>query len=401
MSIVKLRKHPAWRLFLWVSLFGLSGIFFTLAMQVITSPNWLVVDDFVEYWAAGRLNLLSKNPYDPAQLEPLQLGVGRSFGVPVMMWNPPWMLILAMPFGALPYALSRVIWLLLHLFILLWCVDRTWVLYNGPFRLRGIAWLIGLAFIPALDGLRTGQTGILVFLGAIGFIYFQKKGMDWFSGCLVALIAIKPHILYLFGLAIILWVIRNNRWGVLMGASISLVITTAFVWIINPSVLSQYIYAIQNYPPEDWATPTLGGIFRYLFGPEVLWLQFAPMALGIIWFVFYSRKHLQYWDWLEVSPALILGSVFTAAYGWTSDQVVLLLPIIQIFLLFALTDRYQIRITIIMIYALILVGVLLLRVNQLWLWWLSPSLLIWYGLSQYLLKRNILLDQPTELRAIK
>src|ERR1700758_2168136 len=55
-------------------------------------------DDFVEYWAAGRLNAHGENPYDPAKLFPLEKGAGRttlpldSAGneTAVMMWNPPW-----------------------------------------------------------------------------------------------------------------------------------------------------------------------------------------------------------------------------------------------------------------------------------------------------------------------
>src|SRR5713226_8770855 len=57
-------------------------------------------DDFVEYWAAGRLNAHGQNPYEGEYLLPLEREAGRqTFPVDssgreaaVMMWNPPWTL---------------------------------------------------------------------------------------------------------------------------------------------------------------------------------------------------------------------------------------------------------------------------------------------------------------------
>jgi hypothetical protein len=50
--------------------------------------------DFVEYWSAARVHAAGGNPYDGAQLLPLQrdaLGEpGRTEAV--MLWTPPWTL---------------------------------------------------------------------------------------------------------------------------------------------------------------------------------------------------------------------------------------------------------------------------------------------------------------------
>jgi hypothetical protein len=62
------------------------------------------VDDFVEYWAAGCLNVLGGDPYSGEQLFELQREVGWAKDVPLMMWNPPPALTIVMPFGLLPYA---------------------------------------------------------------------------------------------------------------------------------------------------------------------------------------------------------------------------------------------------------------------------------------------------------
>ncbi len=130
---------------------------FWLGMEIVTRDNWLQYDDYVEYWAAGRLNLSGGNPYDPSQLEPLQLETGRYFGVPVIMWNPPWMLLLAMPFSIFTYPVSRILWLLIFVIIMIVSIDLTWAVYDGSPKLKWIGWLLGFTFLPFLEALKPAK----------------------------------------------------------------------------------------------------------------------------------------------------------------------------------------------------------------------------------------------------
>src|SRR4051812_1301594 len=52
---------------------------------------------FIESWAGGRLNVAGFNPYDSAAMLLEQREVGLHEPRPVMMYNPPWALALAMP----------------------------------------------------------------------------------------------------------------------------------------------------------------------------------------------------------------------------------------------------------------------------------------------------------------
>src|ERR1700687_1555271 len=97
---------------------GLTALIALAAWQVtqlLSDPAILPPDDFVEYWAAGRLNAAGENPYDPEKLLPLERQAGRDTDEAVMMWNPPWTLLLVMPFGLLPARFSQLLWLALHL----------------------------------------------------------------------------------------------------------------------------------------------------------------------------------------------------------------------------------------------------------------------------------------------
>jgi len=380
------RQKPLYRLFIWIGAAVCFVLLVWIGMDIVTSQNWLMGDDYVEYWAAGQLNLSGGNPYNPNQLSPLQLSTGKNFAVPVMMYNPPWLLILAMPFGSLDYPLSRTLWLILFVCIIFYCSDTLWRIYGGSQRGRYLSWLIGFTFIPVLEALKTGQASPLTLLGVTGFLLFQNRNKDFWAGIFISFLIVKPHLLYIVGLAVLIWSIQRKRWMILLGIITSLFVGTFISWIINPSVINQYFFAIQNYPPYDWATPTIGGILRLIFGQEYVWLQLIAPILGVIWFVSYWWKKNQSWNWLNETPLLILVSVFTAAFGWSSDQIVSLVAIIQIgvLVLSYQCNRYTVLITI--VYLLIEGLILLVLGNALMLWWLAPSLLLWYIWASRILK---------------
>src|SRR6266849_8316508 len=83
-----------------------SAVFGYLVSQ--PSDAWLSVpsDDFIQYWAAGRLNALGANPYSPDEAFSLEKEVGlsdewqrasgRRLDQGIIMWNPPLTLSIAM-----------------------------------------------------------------------------------------------------------------------------------------------------------------------------------------------------------------------------------------------------------------------------------------------------------------
>ena len=71
-----------------------------LAAVLVTANISWPFDDFIEYWAAGRLNAVGQNPYDASELLRIEKEVGWTDSVAVMMYNPPWALAVAMPASA-------------------------------------------------------------------------------------------------------------------------------------------------------------------------------------------------------------------------------------------------------------------------------------------------------------
>jgi hypothetical protein len=95
-----------------------AGLIAFIATQTKATDRFLG-KDFLEYWAAGWLNLHGENPYDPAKLLDAQRIADPHRDHAVMMWNPPPSLALYMPVAALPATWARLLWVCAQLLTIL------------------------------------------------------------------------------------------------------------------------------------------------------------------------------------------------------------------------------------------------------------------------------------------
>jgi hypothetical protein len=292
--------------------------------------------DFVEYWSAGRQLLDGRNPYDPDELFPLQRSM-YDVRKTVMMWNPPWTLPLTLPFGALHWRMAQLLWFVMQLAAVLVSADLLWRIYGGDVRFRWVSWLVALTFGPTLFLLLLGQISGLLLLGLAGFLHFIRKDRPALAGCCAALTGIKPHLLPLFGLALVLEATHRPavRKAVAVGAGILLVLSfIPLLW--NPHVWSQYFEAMRLPASDRFETmqefehPTIGYQLRLLIPGEPFAAQFIPALVASLAFIAYWLARRQSWQWERAMPWLVLVSAVTAIYGaWAFDLVILLLPIVQ------------------------------------------------------------------------
>jgi hypothetical protein len=314
---------------LWV----LSG----LLLLVLAACGWyflqsaeglprLAMYDFAEYWAAGHLEACGENPYDPDRIHELEQQLGRKTDA-VLMWNPPWTLPLVIPFGVLPAPLAHLLWLLVQFAVLVLCAELLWRFHGGNPERRGIAWLITFTFLPTLFALTAGQISPLLLLGATGFLCLQQQRRDFAAGAAAALLGIKPHLVWLFWPALLLWCWRERRWRVIAGGITAGILATLAAVAFNPAVLGQYWYTLTTRPPAQYVSPTFGSVLRMAFGPDFRW-QFAVLLPGLVWFVWWQRRDPAR-PWADQLPALLLASLLTASYGaWPFDLVLVLVPVL-------------------------------------------------------------------------
>ncbi len=365
----------------------LEGVLLLIALWVVLpliasllmSPKFLSRDDFLEYWAAGRLNAAGQNPYDPNLTYPLQRAMGHMQGM--MMWNPPWTLALTMPLGFLPYPVARTLWFFLQLVAVVWSSDRIGHLTQGGTSRRWIAWFIGLTFYPFMSGMNDGQVTPIILIGAVGaFIWIKRYPL--LAGATAALLTIKPHTNYLILLALVVWAFTQKRWSFFLGFGGALLGSLAIAMAFNPAVVIQYLNAWTRYPPTEWATPTIGGLLRLCLGPEHFALQLVGSLVGLSWLAFYGARRRNRWVWEEEFPLIAVVSPVTAAYGWISDLLPALIGLLPAVLRLLVAPRSRTAMVLLASYGLLQAIVFITAFDQLWYFWLGPALLLWFLLAR-------------------
>jgi len=149
----------------------------------------------------------------------------------------------------------------------------------------------------------------------------------------------------------------------------------------------QYLFAAGTYSPVAYETPTFGTLLRhFIFNWNNFSVQYFAPVVGGVWFLFYWKKHHKMWDWLQQIPIILLVSIITAAYGWSHDQVILIIPIVQAFIWLLQSDSQAKALWIVVSYLVFQICFLLIlnKLGDAWNIWLAPALLLWYYLSSKL-----------------
>jgi hypothetical protein len=206
-------------------------------------------------------------------------------------------------------------------------------------------------------------------------------------------------LLYLFWLALVLWIIEKRHWQLMIGAMVSGFIAAAIPLLFSPSVYADYVQlnTIKTLPtPYDWQTPTIGGAARLFFGAEKIWLQFVPCFIGIVWLLFHWHKSKHQWEWSEQLPSLIVASLATASFAWSFDYIVLLPAIIQAASWLSRRRVLFRESPIIIVYVIIMtlyVLLFFLSPNDFWRFWLGPAFVIVY----LIFHKQMTMDSPPSL----
>jgi hypothetical protein len=355
-------------------------------VKLLADPTVWPPDDYVEYWAAGRLNLHGQNPYSPELLLPLERHAGRDTDEAIMMWNPPWTLAVVMPLGAIPAREGQLLWLLVSFLAMGLSAWLIWETYCGAPSRTPVAFGIALTFLPTLFLLQSGQIGAFVLLGAALFVWFLKQNRQYSAGAAACLIAIKPHLAYLLWLAIFVDAVAHRRWRIIVGGGLCGLAMSGIATAFNPHVWDHYLAAYRDHPPAQWVSLTLGVLLRLMLGQEKFWLQFVPMALGLAWFTRTWLQHGRSWNWSQQMPGIVLVSFVTAPYGaWHFDLVLLLLPILQLAAAHShqpLERRGWLALGCLVFANLVMLGMVLAKVWTYWYGWVAPLTLLVYSTAR-------------------
>jgi hypothetical protein len=286
------------------------------------------MNDFVAYWAVGRLLLEGANPYDVEAILELQRSIGSRFIEAGVVRNPPWTLPLLLPFATLDFAAGWYAWTLCQIVLVGGCSAVLWRLFDGRGR-PAVAVGLTFAFPPALFVALGGQIGGILLLGLTGFTWAIVRRKDLVAGFFLALLTLKPHVLLPFGVAVLVWSVREKRLRPLAGAALGIAAGSLVALLLQPEVFDQYFEFARAQVPDEDLVSTPGAALRLLFGFDRFWIQWVPTALGVGWVMHHCRRRAGSWDWRREMPLLAAVSWLAAPYGWVYDMVILVPAILD------------------------------------------------------------------------
>lgn len=218
--------------------------------------------DFANYWAAGRLCLEGKNPYEVDEFRAFvrshRLTVNEFFGY------PPNMLPLASAFALMDFPAAALAWRaanVLALALTIFLAIRWLAPEAGP---GAKMWLASYSMLlaPTIIAAHMGQVSLLVLCGVALAGWAAKKKRRWPGGLGLALAALKPQILLVF----LLYFIARRQWKMLLvGGAICLFMSAAGLLLMNGPLLSipDSLRALAAHPhnqPRDDAVLALYGL---------------------------------------------------------------------------------------------------------------------------------------------
>ncbi len=322
------------RISIWILILGLSA-WIVYKIDGAVSSGLLKFGDFLNYWSAGRVFLSGGDPYSANELLQVQKSVGVSEN-PAIMWNPPWTILFMLPFILMPYGIARGVFFVVGIGILVYGADWLWLKSGGPPTRRWIGWLGGLLFLPCLLALFQGQVNLLVLGGLIVFLWAIDQKHDLAGGFAALAISLKPQLIHLFWIVLVFWIWKRRRWRILAGTLIFLLVSVCLILAINPSAIFGYLAALKSGPgPLVWMTPSSGVLLMCLFSPAIWWLRFVPMLAGWLGTIFLHHRWMPNFSWNSHLNSILLFSIATCSFCWTTDWVVLLPVVIMVLVWFA------------------------------------------------------------------
>ncbi len=294
-----------------------------VALAVLLRPGGeraATANDFAFYWTAARLVLDGGNPYSPRETVDLQNRLSFAGKGPLVMLNPPWVLPAIVPFGLLSFSAGKALWFGIGLALTFVSVQWLWDLY-GARENRWIGWLVVVTFLPVAVVLAIGQIGPLVLFGLSGYLRFEAKH-DYVAGAFLFLAALKPHLVFLFWIALVLYALHRRRWKPLASLLAVLAGASFLAVLLDHRAFQHYVGHLGEERVVLQESPTLGGLLRHISGLPAM--QFLPLAVAAVWFVVYWIRWRSTWEWRDRLPSLLLVSIVATSYAWFFDQVVLL-----------------------------------------------------------------------------
>ncbi len=295
--------------------------------------------DFIEYWSAFVVTLSGANPYDGEQILSVQRSL-RNQLEPLMMWNPPWLLILLGPILCLPWKLAVFSWFTASLLSFV-CASYLLIFKLYPPNTRLLSnftlLLALLSFPPLWACLELGQIGCFLFLGVVLVWYGLKAHKPMLGGLGMVLLSLKPHLFLLVFLIFLFFWIRKVFLSTLFYTVLFQAFLILLLLVFDSSLISNWLYSATKGDPSGIAVNTSSwiGVTPFSALRSLAWSAESRILLyKLSWLapcfgLLYLFKEVLAAKSQSVSmarlkdcfPVIVLVSFLTSPFGWFFDLV--------------------------------------------------------------------------------
>lgn len=183
--------------------------------------------DFYALYSGSRLVAAGVDPYDEVQwcaetegVTPQAYDQSRHIAVCFVRYAyPMWTAIALLPFGMLPLTVASTLWLAVSIALSIAAIRWSWLAVQGGAGWAPLFVLIILFSQPFWLLLALGQMSGVLFAVTAFTAYALSRASDRPAGGVLALTALKPNVLPVFGAALLVWAVALGRRRVLVAAA--------------------------------------------------------------------------------------------------------------------------------------------------------------------------------------
>ena len=283
--------------------------------------------DFFQFWAAPRLLLEGRDPYDPGDWATIYAREARP---PVATPPPPgrhiyplWSAVPLLPLALLPVETAASIWIVAQtaaVGLALVVLGRTFALAPAE---RALLFGIAAGYQPLWLIVGGGNvTGFMLAVVAAAIALLHRRPI--LAGATLSVLAMKPHPFVLSAPVVLLAARPEHRLRVAIAAAVALAGLVAIALPLGPGWIASWLdAALARQLEPTGSNATVWTIGRVIPGAPVI----APVVVAgaiaalVIW-----------WRVVEPpAPVLVAGavavSVLVALHGWSYDQTLLLVTL--------------------------------------------------------------------------
>jgi hypothetical protein len=195
--------------------------------------------------------------------------------------------------------------------------------------------LAGIVFFrPTFLTLTQGQVSGLILFILAGIVFLWQKEKWFLGGLLLGILVLKPNLGVPILLLLAFWLLRRNHLHAILGAFISGVFLLVLGLIYNPGWVTQYWQVGANKLAVTFGgSPTLWGLSylgcQYNTTCTLAFGGVASLILvsGFLWLMLARRTDITPLTLISLSATVTL---LVTPYTWTYDQILLLLPIVDL-----------------------------------------------------------------------